>query len=165
MKNIKKLVLLICCFCLLTGFTPNPHRGKDNLISPTAWPDRPGGNGDGSEEWLQGSYGQTNGPFVKISSSQGTVADLENMESVVSGIGSLTLTALSAYIGVSVSEIVGVGLTLIDIGKSIFDKGYQGAYYKSTTYVSGRCMKIIIKTYKNSDYSGYVATYTRYKKW
>lgn len=28
--------------------------------SAYAWPGRPGGNGDGSEEWLQGEYGETN---------------------------------------------------------------------------------------------------------
>lgn len=106
MRILKKLVLFICVFCLLTGFTPNPHRGKDNLISPTAWPGRPGGNGDGSEEWLQGSYGQTNGPFVKVSSSQGTVADLKNIDSVVSSISSLTLTALSAYIEVQSPKLL-----------------------------------------------------------
>ncbi|WP_177159601.1 hypothetical protein [Granulicatella balaenopterae] len=43
-----------------------------------AWPGRPGGNGDGSEEWLQGSYGQTNGPYKWIGSSRGLTEDLNN---------------------------------------------------------------------------------------
>lgn len=51
----------------------------ENPSSSTwAWPGRPGGNGDGSEEWMQGSYGQMNGPYKLISTSSGEVSHLNS---------------------------------------------------------------------------------------
>ncbi|MGY3724651.1 hypothetical protein SAMN05421767_1702 [Granulicatella balaenopterae] len=132
-----------------------------------AWPGRPGGNGDGSEEWLQGSYGQTNGPYKWIGSSQGLTEDLNNRDRRLIEITTeislyfITKTPSTSKNLKRILKIFGVKTLL----KNIWKNRYEGAYYNSNTYVSGRCMKTVITTYKNSDYTGYVKTYTSYYKW
>ncbi len=42
---------------------------------------------------------------------------------------------------------------------------YQGAYYKSSTYTSGRRLKVVLTTYENSNYTGFVKQYINYIKW
>ncbi len=130
-----------------------------------AWPGRPGGNGDGSEEWLQGSYGQTNGPYKWIGASQGLTEDLNNRTKIADSFGIGVLNGLITYVfpGATVAKLMGCGINVYSIVGSISGT-YKGAYYKANTYVSGRRMKTVITTYKNSDYTGYVKTYTKYYK-
>ena len=134
-------------------------------IIPNAWPGRPGGNGDGSEEWLQGSYGETNGPFKLISTYKGETSELNNYRTAANSVGLATISILSGGILPGTAAIVkDIGLTAVDIGTSICGS-YKGAYYIAKTYISGRCMKTVIDTYSNSNYTGYVATYEKYTKW
>lgn len=143
-----------------------PASTSKNNIGTRAWPGRPGGNGDGSEEWLQGSYGQTSGPYKLLYSSKGTTNSLNTQKAVSDGIGLGILGLLmgEVYVGVTAARLSEIGLTALGIANTIWG-GYEGAYYKSNTYISGRCMKTVITTYKNSNYTGQVKVYTKYTKW
>lgn len=147
------LALVLTVSSAILPISMKVSAAENPYFSTWAWPGRPGGNGDGSEEWLQGNYGETNGPYRLIYSSQGDVNSLNNQKNVADTIG-------TGILGVLVGQVF-VGAT---IAASI-SGGYQGAYYKSNTYISGRCMKTVITTYKNSNYTGFVKEYIQYTKW
>ena len=163
----------LASFCALTltcaSITNSTFASEKNLeienSNSRAWPGRPGGNGDGSEEWLQGSYGQTNGEFKRLYSSNGNVSSLNTRKSVADSIGLGIVSLLSGNIFTGTAGLVSGGfVTAVGIAGTIYDS-YSGNYYRSATYISGRCMKTIIRTYKYSNYTGYVSTYTKYTKW
>lgn len=156
-------VILVSFFTVLSASKPIYVNAEE--ISPTAWPGRPGRNGDGSEEWLQGSYGQTNGPWKLIYTSKGSVNALNTQKSVADTIGLGIVGALSGNILAGTKALVVSGLvTATGVATTVYG-GYEGVYYISKTYISGRCMKTVITTYRNSNYTGFVKQYEKYTKW
>lgn len=160
------LALVLTVSSAMLPISMKVSAAENPYFSTWAWPGRPGGNGDGSEEWLQGNYGETNGPYRLIYSSQGDVNFLNNQKNVADTIGTGILGVLvgQVFVGATIAALSGVGLTAMGIAASI-SGGYQGAYYKSNTYISGRCMKTVITTYKNANYTGFVKEYIQYTKW
>ena len=69
MKLSKKIICttLLLAIVLPTSMQPVSANNleADSKISTYAWPGRPGGNGDGSEEYLDGNYGEMNGLIKK----------------------------------------------------------------------------------------------------
>lgn len=166
MKSLLKNVALSLTLLLSISVFSTPVLAYEKNTYPTtrAWPGRPGGNGDGSEEWLQGKYGQPNGPFKTLYSSKGRVSDLNTQQAVADGIGIGIIGLLSGNIFKGTAALVSSGaVSAMGIGATI--KGYyEGNYYKSVTYISGRCMKTVITTYEYKNYTGYIKTYTRWLK-
>lgn len=170
MKNFtKKLIASISTFTILTTATPLSVFATENLPTETpkerAWPGRPGGNGDGSEEWLQGSYGETNGPYKLINSGRGYVSDLNHQSNIFDSITGAILGAVAGSIPGGAEIIASGFVTGGSIGSAILSKPYGGSVYEMNTYVSGRCMKIVIVTYGNENFTGTTKTYTNYVKW
>lgn len=166
---IKNLFKWILAFVVIISSSLFVYEVKANAILarsdlPKAWPGRPGGNGDGSEEWLQGKYGEPNGPFILIDQSRGRVSDLNDMNNCVSTIGGAIFTGLSKFFGVA-SDVLSGAITIAGIANAFKGSYYKGNYYKSETYVSGRCMKTIITTYEDRNYTENVKTYTSWVKW
>lgn len=73
-RNLKKKLTVLLSFVLALTMMAMPVQAA--TAQPFVWPGRPGGNGDGSEEWLQGSYGEKNGPYKDIYTKKGKVATL-----------------------------------------------------------------------------------------
>ena len=168
MKDLFKKIALTLTLTMLTTMIPfsiKANATENQNPNMRAWPGRPGGNGDGSEEWLQGNYGEPNGPFKTLYNSQGRVSDLNTQQSVADGIGLGIVGLLSGNIFTGTAALISSGaVTAKGIGATI--KGYyDGNYYKSVTYISGRCMKTVITTYENKNYTGYINTYVRWTKW
>lgn len=130
-----------------------------------AWPGRPGGNGDGSEEWLQGKYGQPNGPFKVLCKNQGLVSDLNEQQRIANTVGRSVVAALLAEVLKGTPPLVTKGVVNATMIAKSWSGKYKGVYYKSVTYISGRCMKTVITTYENQNYTKQVATYTKWTKW
>ena len=130
-----------------------------------AWPGRPGGNGDGSEEWLQGKYGQPNGPFKVLCKNQGLVSDLNEQQRIANTVGRSVVAALLAEVLKGTPLLVTKGVVNATMIAKSWSGQYKGVYYKSVTYMSGRCMKTVITTYENQNYTKQVATYTKWTKW
>ncbi len=59
MRKIKRIVVSTLCMALLMSTIISLPVNAAS-IKPFAWPGRPGGTGTGSEEWLQGGYGEPN---------------------------------------------------------------------------------------------------------
>lgn len=155
MKKIRMFVCLLLASIIMVSY-PVQAAG----ISTCAWPGRPGGNGDGSEEWLQGNYGETNGPYKLVSTQKGPIDDLktpELLQNVATGIAGAAANKIDARLGTV--------LTAAGIVAALGSEKYNGAYYISKSYISGRRMKTVITTYLNSDYTGYVETHTHYIVW
>ena len=171
MKSLLKKVALSLTLLLSLNIFSTPvlayEKNTSNIGNPItrAWPGRPGGNSDGSEEWLQGKYGEPNGPFKTLYSSKGRVSDLNTQQAVADGIGIGIIGLLSGNIFKGTAALVSSGaVSAMGLGATI--KGYyDGNYYKSVTYISGRCMKTVITTYEYKNYTGYIKTYTRWLKW
>ncbi len=166
---IKNLFKCILVFVVIISSSLFVYEVNANVISsrhvvPKAWPGRPGGNGDGSEEWLHGKYGEPSGPFILISQSQGRISDLNDMNNRVNTIGGAIFTSLGLFLGVA-STVLSGAITIAGIASAFNGSYYKGNYYKSETYVSGRCMKTIITTYEDRNYTEYIKTYTRWMKW
>ncbi|MDY6062309.1 MAG: hypothetical protein SPI53_00720 [Erysipelotrichaceae bacterium] len=169
---MKKLLTTILAIMMFICISPIKLNAQENLkqsskhfrkpiVIKRALPGRPGGNGDGSEEWLRGRYGEMNGPYKLISTSTGTVADLNQSARNVS-------TVLWFLIGIGLHGISGGLSTIlggISSGVEAFDKGYEGIYYKSWYYVSGRRSKLVIYTYSDVNLKNLHKTYTIYNKW
>lgn len=164
MKKIKKVVISMLSLALIVSSLMTTSV-KAAEIQPYAWPGRPGGNGDGSEEWLQGEYGETNGEFKRICIRTGKVADLNNQENLVN---SLAIDVINALLGNVLPKTEAIvtqgGVSATGYAKSIYG-GYKGNYYEAEVLISGRCMKTVTKTYENSNKTGYIATYERFTKW
>lgn len=168
MKRYKSLISIILCLSLIFSIvTPTYAMGRNNSIKPLAWPGRPGGNGDGSEEWLSGNYGETNGPWRQLPYyPSGKVHDLIYRENVEIAIGAGIISFLSAGIFTGPASMIAAGvLSAGSVGIAVAGSSYEGNYYKTTVFISGRCMKIEIRTYEYSNFTGYIKTYTRYVKW
>ena len=165
---MKKIILMLNCFILLFLLsskstvegtelkqTFTAENLETNLVPFRVWPGRPGGNGDGSEEWLVGNYGEENGPYKYIGSTSGNVSDLNssrnNVVAVVSAI-------LSYGRGIFITAAV-------LIAGMIAPENFAGTVYTAESYVSGRSMKTIITTYYLPNYTHYCAQYTIYNKW
>lgn len=101
--------------------------------------------------------------FILLNQSLGHVLDWNAQESITNSIGFGILGAFLSYLGVP-SIPAAIGATSGSIVATIYGQ-YQGNYYKSETYVSGRCMKTIITTYEDRNYTEYVKTYTSWMKW
>lgn len=165
----KSLTVLFALLLLvssgITALAEENSEPENPGIQTRAWPGRPGGNGDGSEEWLTGAYGQTKGAYKLIYTHKGPTSSLNTSKSVADNIGFGIVSALTGNILEGTRALVASGIiTAGGIGASMFG-GYAGAYYVSKTYISGRSMKTVITTYENPNYTGVVNTYTRYKKW
>ena len=128
---------------------------ETNLVPFRVWPGRPGGNGDGSEEWLVGNYGEENGPYRYIGSSSGNVSDLNSSRNYVASVVS---AILSYGRGIFITAAV-------LIAGMIAPENFAGTVYIAESYVSGRSMKTIITTYYLPNYTHYCAQYTIYNKW
>ena len=102
---MKKIILMLNCFILLFLLsskstvegtelkqTFTAENLETNLVPFRVWPGRPGGNGDGSEEWLVGNYGEENGPYRYIGSSSGNVSDLNSSRNYVASVVSAILS-------------------------------------------------------------------------
>ena len=156
-------VFLVSSFTILSVFKPTYVNAEG--LSPAAWPGRPGGNSDGSEEWLQGSYGQTNGPWQIIYTSKGSVNSLNSQKNVADTIGLGIVSVLTGNILPGTKAIIAGGFVSAMGAAATIYGSYEGAYYISKTYISGRCMKTVITTYRNSNYTGFVKQYEKYTKW
>ncbi len=129
-------------------------------IPQSAWPGRPGGTGTGSEEWLQGKYGETNGPWKYSSSHNGKILDLYRK----SGREILGSAIITQVISKKI-PYVGQLITAVEIGNALRLSQYKGDYYITKIYVSGRCMKAETKTYYDSSRTKLAGTYIEYIKW
>ena len=157
---MKKIIVSMCCIILFISGTFSLTVNAAN-VEPFAWPGRPGGSGTGSEEWLQGEYGEDTGVWTSMNTIKGEVADLNNNKSAALDAATLIL---GGVINVTAPEIVSY-ITANQIREIISYNAYEGNYYILKSYWSGRCVKILIYTYTNADYSGYVKTYTEWVKW
>lgn len=155
----KRIICIILSFIMAVA-TVNPIGVMASETSTYAWPGRPGGNGDGSEEWLQGEYGETNGPYELISTSYGLVSEL-GINSKLEAIAQFMIDKGAQKIHPDFGEVV----TVVGLLAALLAPDYEGTYYKMCSYVSGRSMKIVTTTYTNSNYTGYVATYVEYIEW
>ena len=101
MKSLLKKVSLSLTLLLSLNVFSTPvlayEKNTSKIENPItrAWP---GGNGDGSEEWLQGKYGEPNDPFKTLYSSKGRVSDLNTQQAVADGIGIGIIGLLSGNI-------------------------------------------------------------------
>lgn len=159
MRKSLRVLAFILALSTFSGTVASFTEASIGKITPKAWPGRPGGNGDGSEEWLTGSYGQTNGPYKHLVSGSGNVETLNRNASTANSIGAFLLSTSAGFL----STPLGIFISGLSIPYAHFSKGYEGAYYKLNVYYSGRCMKVVIKTYNYSWKA--VKTYTRYYKW
>ena len=154
----KKLTSLLSVVLVLSFLIMYPVKAMG--VQTYAWPGRPGGTGTGSEEWLQGEYGQTNGPYKEISTKKGPVSDLTS-DSSLEIVSKAIISAGIAKVHPEFETVV----TVAGLLAALKSNQYEGAYYVMKSSVSGRSMKIVTKTYLNSNYTGYVKTYTTYIAW
>lgn len=126
------------------------------------WPGRPGGNGDGSEEFMNGlKYGEMRGPWVYSFTNRGTVADLKKGTDNIKSFFDKLFSVIGYVPGVR--EIAGFfGLTqlVIEVAPNN-DTSFDGAtYYVARMYGSGRRLKTEYELY---DYKwSYLRTVTKY---
>ena len=59
----------------------------------------------------------------------------------------------------------GAVVTVAGLGMALRSENYEGAYYKMISSVSGRRMKIQIRTYARPDYTYDEHVYTHYIEW
>ncbi|MFV0380699.1 MAG: hypothetical protein ACK5KR_00460 [Breznakia sp.] len=75
-KYVRKIIMdsVILCFIFAHTTTFAKAAVSSDVVhhQVRAWPGRSGGNDDGSEAWLQESYGQMNGPYKLLTTSRGT---------------------------------------------------------------------------------------------
>ena len=162
-KNFRKRLTALLSFVLILAMMAMPLQAA--TAQPYAWPGRPGGNGDGSEEWLQGFYGETNGPYKKIHTKKGKVSTLNKEQAVADTIGLGIVSVLLDKVLPGTSILVKGGfVTALGIAKNVSGT-YEGVYYTAKTSISGRCMKTVIDTYGDKERTIHVATYKRYTKW
>ncbi len=161
--------IIICVLSMFLGFHlvfsssvfASAPRGPQN-----AWPGRPGGNGDGSEEWLQGSYGEMNGPYVRIAGPYtGMVSDLNASRNTASNIGFTIVGALTGFLGISPIAATAVGLSPTIVSTMLGSVYYHGSVYRVEVFVSGRRMKTLVTTYGNENFTGTKRVYEHIKKW
>lgn len=157
----KYKILISCMLCLVLSFsmvTPTFALGRQP-IKPMAWPGRPDGNGDGSEEWMTGSYGEMNGPYKLLSTNTGNVAEfnagvqrLRIARSVLISIATIFATPLFVVQG---------AITMDDV----LAENLVGRYYVYKTYISGRRMKIVIDTYWGENQTDFEKHYEKEILW
>lgn len=158
--QMKKRIICIFLSFIMALSATNPICVMASEATTYAWPGRPGGNGDGSEEWLQGEYGETNGPYKLIYQKSGLVTELTK-SSKLDIIGGGILGAMIASVDPMISAVV----TVNGICAALKANQYSGAYYKLDAYVSGRRMRIVINTYKDEACTVYVNTYAEEVVW
>lgn len=160
----KKLTSLFCILIISVSIISTPVYAN-SLIQPRAWPGRPGGN-NGTEEWLQGNYGETNGPWKVICTQTGKVSDLNKSQLIADSVGMSIVSILSAGVFSGKAGLLAtIGITGASIGGTLAGQSYSGNYYKMTTYQSGRCMRFVITTYETKNFTGYISTYEKLLKW
>lgn len=160
MKISKKFIsttLLAALTILTSSQLVSAHNlNTDTKTTINEWPGRPGGNVDGSEEYLDGNYGEMNGPYKKVGSNIGTVKEFNSSRDIVTGI------AFSA-IGIDIpSKALSISFSLAG---TILNDHIEGIYYKSTLYVSGRRAKLAIQTYRDEAMTQPYKYYEEIKKW
>lgn len=113
--------------------------GIDNPdeIRPYVWAGRPGGNGDGSEEYLNLGYGEMNGPYKVVGTNTGKVSDFNSARDLVENI---------AFTAIGLGLPDGVLKISTKLAPKILNDHIDGIVYKTTTYVSGRRAKLAIQT-------------------
>lgn len=151
--------MLLCLALMFSVVTPAYALGRNNTIKPLAWPGRPGGNGDGSEEWMSGSYGQMNGPYKLLRTSTGTVEDFNNGVARIRNLRN-SIFELASHFSLTVNIIY----TAIQID-DLFQEDLVGQYYVYRTYVSGRRMKIVIDTYWGANQTHFARRYEKEILW
>lgn len=77
-------------------------------------------------------------------------------KAIVNGIASFYLQSASVVTQYVTDQVIEAAFSKED---------YRGVYYTSYQYISGRCMKIVTKTYWDSARNQICATYTNYIKW
>ena len=165
---MKKIILILNCFILLFLLsskstvegtelkqTFTAENLETNLVPFRVWPGRPGGNGDGSEEWLVGNYGEENGPYRYIGSTSGNVSVLNSSRNNV-------VSVVFFILGNAGGSVISWATLFAGM---IAPGSFAGTVYTAESYVSGRSMKTIITTYYLPNYTHYCAQYTIYNKW
>lgn len=161
MKLKRKVVsgLIVCTFILAPLSQVSLAACKENIdeVSSYVWPGRPGGNGDGSEEYLNLGYGEMNGPYKAVATNTGKVSDYNKSSALVQGILS----------GLIMTELIQkIESVLLDMASQvIFDSSIEGITYKSIIYVSGRRAKVVIQTYRDDGMTQPYKYYEEIKKW
>lgn len=155
-KKALSIILLLIIFIQFNSTIV--YANNFEYIVPNVWPGRPGGNGDGSEEYLSGKYGEMNGPYRYIWETRGTVENLNRSKNVVS-------TLLTTSIGLFESNKI-TGALIGSLGTlSSFKKNYEGVTYISKSYVSGRRLKFVIQTYRDYNMKRPLKKYIEIRKW
>lgn len=157
---MKRIIVSIWCMILFVSGTFTLSVNAAN-VEPFAWPGRPGGSGTGSEEWLQGEYGEDTGVWTPMNTIKGEVAELNENRADALDAATEILGGLVTLVSPNIVNYV----TAIQIRNIINYNNYEGNYYILKSFVSGRCVKILIYTYTNADYSGFVDVYTEWVKW
>lgn len=181
----KYKILISCMLCLVLSFsmvTPTFALGRQP-IKPMAWPGRPDGNGDGSEEYLIGEKGQPNGPYHLISTSSGTVASLKDVEELEIFLATTIVDACLTYITFGSVKFIttagravlsqlgqsGLGFLKDKMFKNVknigFYRNFEGNYYKVEVWLSGRSSKLVYHTYLDEQHQHYVQTYSQTFGW
>ncbi len=148
MKKLLKIVLL-CVLSLTSNFTIGNVRAFEKPIpKPKLWPGRPGGNGDGSEEYMNGlKYGEMNGPWVYMRTDEGDVYELLNN---IRNAGTVTGFALNMIMGaLGVGRVV-IALDVAAVLQALLPRetSFDDArYYVARSYGSGRKLKVEYELY------------------
>ncbi|MDO5047490.1 MAG: hypothetical protein Q4D88_02970 [Anaerococcus sp.] len=162
MKSKMKMFLSILSSVTIFTMFANPvfangqtKVSNKSIVSLDSWAGRLGGNGDGSEEYLEGSFGQMNGPYKKIGSTTGKVVDFNNTRDIATGI------TFSIATGRIPSKVLSISTST---ALSMLNDHIEGIYYKTTTYVSGRRAKLAIQTYSDETMTEPYKYYEEIKK-
>lgn len=166
-KNFRIVLITVLSLSFIFGSTlKEVHAIVKPPIKPLLWPGRPGGNGDGSEEFMNGlKYGEMRGPWVFMSSSHGTTESLRRKGTTYAAIANaiigITTTVLTATVSVraSINAAGLVGFAGI-VDTFINSNTYPGSTYSLTTYGSGRRLKQVYKFFDGDGYE--ITTKTSY---
>lgn len=115
---LKKLTSLFCILIISISIISTPVYAN-SLIQTRAWAGRPGGN-NGTEEWLQGNYGETNGPWKVICTQTGKVSDLNKSQLIADSVGMSIVSILSAGVFSGKAGLLStIGITGASIGGTL----------------------------------------------
>lgn len=150
-KLLKRVLVVVLSLSLVTNFNLNHtkvYAFGDTDIKPMLWPGRPGGNGDGSEEYMNGlKYGEMRGPWVHIRTESGNVYDLQDNTSKMGVISGIIIGAIAPGLGIPLlGTVFGGAMTLASLlpRNTAFD---DAKYYIARSYGSGRRLKVEYELY------------------
>lgn len=143
-----KRLLLVAMSLILCVTSVCSMDVKASSDSTYAWPGRPGGNGDGSEEWLQGEYGEENGPYQTLGTRVGYVDELNSDYAFANALCNSIINSLVGYYDSPTLENF---VSSTDIMPKVYDQDLEGYIYELEYAVSGRRLRIKIKTYYDGE--------------